>query len=107
MPSSFASESIPERFRIHVKSSLPQMHNNGSVLSRHRFRYLRMRACRCGKMSTHPVMKAAMTADAIGRLNARPPSFTGLSRKSPTVAPSGRLRMNAAQNNVTRDTFVQ
>jgi hypothetical protein len=28
---------------------------------------------RCGKMSRHPTMKAAMTTDAIGRLNARPP----------------------------------
>ena len=51
-------------------------------------------------------MKAAMTADAKGRLNARPPWFTGLSRKSPTVAPNGRVRMNAAQNSVTRDTRV-
>ena len=61
----------------------------------------------CGKMSTHPTMKAARTADAIGRLSARPPWLTGLSRKSPTVAPSGRVRMKAAQNSVTRDTFVQ
>jgi len=30
------------------------------------------------------MMKTAMTADAIGRLNASPPSPTGLSRKSPT-----------------------
>src|SRR5437588_9515876 len=62
---------------------------------------------RCGKINRHPIMNAAMTADAIGRLNARPPWFTGLSRKSPTVAPSGRVRMNAAQNSVTRDIFVQ
>ena len=32
---------------------------------------------------------------------------TGLSRRSPTVAPSGRVRMNAAQNNSVRETLVQ
>ncbi len=47
-------------------------------------------------------MNAAITAEAIGRLNASPPSLTGLSRKSPTVAPSGRDRMKAAQNRNTR-----
>lgn len=62
---------------------------------------------RCGNMSKHPIMNAAMTDDAIGRLNARPPSATGLSRKSPTVAPSGRVRMKATQKSVTRDTLVQ
>ena len=30
--------------------------------------------------------------------SARPPASTGLSKKSPTTAPSGRVRMNAAQN---------
>jgi hypothetical protein len=51
------------------------------------------------------MMKAPMTADAIGRLKARPPLLTGLSRKSPTVAPSGRVRMNAAQNRKTLDDW--
>ena len=37
------------------------------------------------------IMKTPMIADAIGRLNANPPSLTGLSRKSPTEAPSGRV----------------
>ena len=54
-----------------------------------------------------PMIKAPMTADAIGRLNANPPSLTGLSRKSPTVAPSGRVKMKAAQNNRTRDVLVK
>ena len=53
------------------------------------------------------IIIAARTADAIGRLKARPPSSRGLSRKSPKVAPSGRVRMNAAQNSRTRDTSVQ
>src|SRR5512147_218570 len=52
-------------------------------------------------------MIAAMTAEAIGRLRASPPWSSGLSRKSPRVAPSGRVRMNAAQNNRTHDTSVQ
>ena len=52
-------------------------------------------------------MKAAMTSDARGRLRLSPPFLMGLSSKSPTVAPSGRVRMNAAQNKSTCDTFVQ
>ena len=52
-------------------------------------------------------MIVAMTAEARGRLNARPPWLRGLSRKSPTVAPSGRVRMKATQNNNTRDTWLQ
>jgi hypothetical protein len=31
----------------------------------------------------------------------------GLARKSPTVVPSGRVRMKAAQNKSTRETLVQ
>jgi hypothetical protein len=30
-----------------------------------------------------------------------------LSRKSPTVAPSGRVRMNAVQNKKTREIVVE
>jgi hypothetical protein len=56
--------------------------------------------------SRQATMKTAMTADAIGRLSASPPLFTGLSRKSPTVAPSGLVRMNAVQNRSTREIFV-
>ena len=48
-----------------------------------------------------------MIADAIGRLNANPPALTGLSRKSPIEAPSGRVRMKAAQNKKTREIFVK
>ena len=53
------------------------------------------------------MMNTAMTALAMGRLSASPPSFSGLSRKSPTVAPSGRVWMKAAQNSRTRDRLVQ
>ena len=52
-------------------------------------------------------MKVAMTAEAIGRFKARPPSLTGLLRRSPTVAPSGRERIKAAQNKKIRETFIQ
>jgi len=51
----------------------------------------------------HAIMNTAITADAIGRLKASPPLLTGLSRKSPTVAPSGCDRMKAAQNRNTRE----
>ena len=49
---------------------------------------------------------AANTAEASGRLKSSPPLATGLSRKSPTVAPSGRVRMNAAQNKAMRLALV-
>ena len=52
------------------------------------------------------MMTTASTAEASGRLSSSPPLATGLSRKSPTVAPSGRVRMNAAQNRQTRLTSV-
>ncbi len=65
------------------------------------------RPARCGTRTKAAIMKAAMTADAIGRLTLSPPLLMGLSSKSPTVAPSGRVRMNAAQNKSTWDTFVQ
>jgi len=48
-----------------------------------------------------------MTAEAIGLLDASPPSATGLSKKSPTVAPRGRVRMNAIQKSHARDKLVQ
>lgn len=38
-------------------------------------------------------MTPANTADATGRLRFKPPCEIGLSRKSPTVAPNGRVRM--------------
>jgi hypothetical protein len=51
-------------------------------------------------------MNAPMIAEAIGRLKFKPPLAIGLSRKSPTVAPSGRVRMNAAQNRNTCEMLV-
>ena len=59
----------------------------------------------CGNAKTQATIKIASKADVSGRLSARPPSATGLSRKSPTVAPSGRDRIKAAQNSSTRETF--
>ena len=54
-----------------------------------------------------PIMINAITNEAMGRLKASPPWSNGLSRKSPKVAPSGRVKMKAAQNSPTRDTSVQ
>jgi hypothetical protein len=55
----------------------------------------------------HITMNAAMSKDPSGRLTFRPSFAMGLSKKSPIVAPSDRVRMNAAQNSNTRDIFVQ
>src|SRR5207244_3521109 len=59
------------------------------------------RPARWGRMRIKPTMTTARTAEASGRLHSRPPLSSGLSRKSPTVAPRGRVRMNAAQNRKT------
>ena len=61
-------------------------------------RALECEPARCGNSRINATIRTASTADAIARLRLRPPLATGLSRKSPTVAPSGRVRMNAAQN---------
>ena len=42
-----------------------------------------------------PNMKASRVADAQYRLRASPPEACGLSRKSPTTAPNGRVKMKA------------
>ena len=54
----------------------------------------------------HPIMKTAITADELMRLRSRPPSAWGFVRMSPTVAPSGRVRMKASQNNRVREILV-
>ena len=50
---------------------------------------------------------AMRIAVAVVRLKANPPWSIGLSNRSPSVAPSGRVRMKAAQNKSTRDTLVK
>src|ERR1700741_5119796 len=62
---------------------------------------------RCGKTIISRTIAARIAAVAKGRLKARPPWFIGLSRKSPTVAPNGRVRMKAAQNRKTREILLQ
>ena len=64
------------------------------------------RPARWGKTNKHTIINAAMIPDASGRLKFKPPALTGLSRKSPTVAPNGRVRMNAAQKSNTRERLV-
>ena len=53
------------------------------------------------------IMKTVMIAVASGRLTFSPPSLSGLSKKSPTVAPRGRVRMKAAQKSRTCEILVQ
>ena len=53
------------------------------------------------------IIAPAITSEAIGLLQASPPWSSGLSSNSPNVAPSGRVRMKAAQNKVTREMPVQ
>jgi hypothetical protein len=50
---------------------------------------------------------AARIAVAAVRLTSNPPWDIGLSNRSLSVAPSGRVRIKAAQNRKTRDTFVK
>ena len=52
-------------------------------------------------------MLASNTSEATHRLKFRPPLETGLSSRSPTVAPSGRVRMKAAQKRIVREIAVQ
>ena len=51
----------------------------------------------CGSKRMQAIRIAAMTSDAIGLLSSDPPCFNGLSRKSPKVAPSGRVRMTPSR----------
>jgi len=55
-------------------------------------------AGRCGINGIQAIISAAMIAAASVLLMSGPPSFKGLSKKSPTVAPSGRVSTKAAQN---------
>src|SRR5713226_2617309 len=62
---------------------------------------------RCEKSMMQAIIKASKAAEAEYLLNAKPPALSGLSRKSPTTAPRGRVRINAAQNNKVLEMFVQ
>src|SRR5215831_3666030 len=68
---------------------------------------LACRPARCGKTRTSAMITTLSTSDASGRLTSSPPLPIGLSRKSPRVAPSGRVRMNAAQKRTTWEMFAQ
>jgi hypothetical protein len=62
---------------------------------------------RLGTSTINRIMTAASEADAVYRLSASPPWSSGLSRKSPTVAPSGRVSTKAVQNRTVRETLVR
>jgi hypothetical protein len=52
-----------------------------------------------------PIARSS-TADAANRLRANPPSSWGLSKKSPTTAPSGLVRIKAVQKRSVLDIEV-
>lgn len=52
-------------------------------------------------------MNPIRTADAEYLLNSKPPLAIGLSRKSPSTAPSGLVRINAAQKRTALEMLVQ
>ena len=54
-----------------------------------------------------PTMKIAMTREELMRPRLNPSCANGLVSRSPTVAPSGRMRMKANQNSKVRETFVR
>ena len=51
-------------------------------------------------------IRARRTKEAVKRFKLSPPLLRGLSRKSPTTAPSERVKMNAAKNSRVRDKWV-
>ena len=53
----------------------------------------------------HAKTRTAGTAEAVYRLMLKPPADIGLSRTSPTTAPSGRVRMKAAQKRNVLEIF--
>src|SRR5579872_3084371 len=61
----------------------------------------------CVSRNRHATMKTRIIAEASARLSPNPPWSCGWSRKSPRVAPSGRAKMTAAQNNDTREMPVR
>ena len=72
-----------------------------------RFWLRRMRACPLRQQNYAPDDESRDDRRSKGAAQVEATMIDGLSRKSPTVAPSGRVRMNAAQNSVTREILVQ
>jgi len=60
----------------------------------------------CSNANMKNMIKSKSVDVAEYRLNANPPSLNGLSKKSPTTAPKGRVSMKAVQNRMTCDIFV-
>jgi hypothetical protein len=61
----------------------------------------------CENMKINVAINKSKAAEAEERLKSRPPLPKGLSRKSPTTAPSGRVSMNAAQNSTVWEILVR
>lgn len=63
--------------------------------------------CLCFEQYTHPMITTNNIIEAVKRLKSSPPELSGLSKKSPTTAPNGRVNTKAAQNNKVFDTRVK
>ncbi len=61
---------------------------------------------RCGSARMQAAINRAIRPEESGRDRSKPPCATGLVSKSPKVAPSGRVRIKAAQNKIARDAEV-
>lgn len=59
------------------------------------------------EINTKPAMKMAMIREELMRPRLNPPCSNGLVSRSPNVAPSGRVRINASQNSQVREIFVR
>ena len=75
------------------------MPNGRAPMTGERFRCL-------DQAATLEAIAASKATEASGRLKSSPPLPWGLSRKSPTVAPKGRVRMKAAQKRAGREMRV-
>jgi hypothetical protein len=63
-------------------------------------------AARAHVSRVQPIIKIAISEDELMRLRSSPPFAWGFVSRSPSVAPSGRVRMNASQNNKVWDRLV-
>jgi hypothetical protein len=66
----------------------------------------RMAAARFDVSRIKPIIKLAISEDELMRLRSSPPFAWGFVSRSPSVAPSRRVRMNASQNNNVWDMFI-
>ena len=61
----------------------------------------------CLNIRIQATISTTRAAEAEYRLKFKPPLAKGLSRKSPTTAPNGLVRINAAKNKAVREIAVK